>query len=900
MSLALATPSIESRRVAEDLASFIRNRVNAYPDLVYTEIDRSGEHDSVAIAELHRRAQRMLARLNKLARPEDAAIVVCAESVLDFIPAVWACIYGGYSCLPLQVSGFSPNRQEIELKLATIHQKLNKPILLTTRELAETPALGPSLSQFRSVVLVNRDPREQSELDAPLMFPAQARASDPSFLIFTSGTTSAVKIAMIGYRCAFQRLLRAGADFSTRRRLLYFPFDGITGLWVIYPTSLECVYLQPSRLAANPVDLLRLVEQLRPWRIGLTSSMLARVLDAVGSASAQYDLSSLEDIGLGAEMIVPDLVRRLDEQFRTMGCRDLTVSFSYGMTETGLIASADRIPIAKAITSLRSDTEPVSVGTCLEGIELRIVDDHARELPPGNAGNVEVRSKDHLFGGYLDEPELNAQSFTSDGWFKTGDIGQADRQGALTVLGRTKATIILNGKKFSLEAIEAPLRPLDGIHRAMLAAAAVRAERSPTDELAVFFVPRCEAETQIDELCRVIKAEVAQRWSLPVKYLVPVAEADFPVTAAGKIKRDELVRRYQAEMWRARAVAEPAQRTDDKHIWLAELWKSILRLAFTPASEANFFELGGDSFASAEMIFAVEEEFSCELPIEAFFRSPTIATLTLLLEPQGAALSRVQRQADGGHRLLRKLQGYVGSWPGERLFADSLVVGMNLRGTRPLIFWVFQGANEFEQLAKQLGPDQPLYGMRSCEGIVTVQEYSAHVLETVSNRYLWEILALAGTRSIVIGGNCQGGILALALAKRLLRIGRAPSLLILMEWAFSYGSYAEPILLLYGEDSHTAQIYRDGTCNEPKWRDDFPACRVAPVPGAHGHFFSDENVAGLAQVLQKHLPIRRRSVSGFQSLLGSCCGYFSAAALRAVQVRTLTQPAHKPARRTPP
>jgi acyl-CoA synthetase (AMP-forming)/AMP-acid ligase II/acyl carrier protein len=895
MSIAFATSSLEPTPAEGDLAQFIQNRVNAYPDLAYTEIDRSGEHASVTIAELHRRAQRILAGLNKLSHPEDADIVVCVESVLDFIPAVWACIYGRYSCLPLQISGFSPNRYEIELKLATIHQKLNKPILLTTRELAETPVLGSSLSQFQSVVRLGGDSPDQSELDAAVMFPPQAPASEPSFLIFTSGTTSAVKIAMIGYRCAFQRLLREKADFSTRRRLVYFPFDGITGLRVIYPAFADCVYLQPGRLAAHPVELLRLVEQFRPWRIGLTSSMLARLLEAVGAASVQYDLSFLEGIGLGAEMIVPDLVRRLHEQFRTMGCRDLTVSFSYGMTETGLIASADRTPIAKAITSLRSDTEPVSVGTCLEGVELRIVDDHAWELPPGIAGNVEVRSKDHLFGGYLDEPELNAQSFTSDGWFKTGDIGQADRHGALTVLGRSKATIVLNARKLSLEAIEAPLRSRDGVHRALLAAAAVRAEHSPTDELAVFFVPRCAAETQIDELCREIKAEVAQRWSVPVKHLVSVAEADFPVTAAGKIRRDELVRRYQTNMWRARAVGEPTRRTNDEHIWLAELWKSILRLAFTPASEASFFELGGDSFASAEMIVAVEEKFSCQLPIEAFFHRPTIATLTSLLEQQTAALPRMQDHAEVGHHLLRKLQGYVGSWPGERLFADSLVVGTNLRGTRAPMFWVFQGANDFQQLAKQLGPDQPLYGMRSCEGIVPVREYSAHVLETVSNRYLWEILALAGSRPIVIGGNCQGGILALALAKRLLRIGRAPLLLILMEWAFSYGSYAKPTLLLYGEDSHTAQIYRDGTRNEPNWRDDFPARTVAPVPGAHGHFFSDENVVGLAQALQRHLPIQRSSVSSFQSLLAKSMQLLHRRPPASGAGGTLTQPAHKPA-----
>ena len=74
-------------------------------------------------------------------------------------------------------------------------------------------------------------------------------------------------------------------------------------------------------------------------------------------------------------------------------------------------------------------------------------------------------------------------------------------------------------------------------------------------------------------------------------------------------------------------------------------------------------------------------------------------------------------------------------------------------------------------------------------------------IETVCNRYLWEILALPVKTPFFVGGNCQGGILALALARRLKQIGRSPSLLILMEWTYSYGRYTQPTLLLYGDQS---------------------------------------------------------------------------------------------------
>ena len=75
------------------------------------------------------------------------------------------------------------------------------------------------------------------------------------------------------------------------------------------------------------------------------------------------------------------------------------------------------------------------------------------------------------------------------------------------------------------------------------------------------------------------------------------------------------------------------------------------------------------------------------------------------------------------------------------------------------------------------------------------------------NRYLSEILALSVRAPFIVGGNCQGGIISLELARKLTLVGRRPSLLVLMEWTYAYGRYGDPTLLLYGDQSHTADIY---------------------------------------------------------------------------------------------
>ena len=138
--------------------------------------------------------------------------------------------------------------------------------------------------------------------------------------------------------------------------------------------------------------------------------------------------------------------------------------------------------------------------------------------------------------------------------------------------------------------------------------------------------------------------------------------------------------------------------------------------------------------------------------------------------------------------------------------------------------------------------------------MIKAKDYTAEVLDTVCNRYLWEMLALQVGPTLVLGGTCQGGILALSIARRLKQIGRAPALLALLEWSYSYGSYAEPTLFIYGEESYTAQIYQRPETSRIKWREDFPRSMVASIPGKHGELEgSDECIACLVKMLNERV-----------------------------------------------
>jgi fatty acid CoA ligase FadD36 len=89
---------------------------------------------------------------------------------------------------------------------------------------------------------------------------------------------------------------------------------------------------------------------------------------------------------------------------------------------------------------------PGSVGTPLSGVETRLVGDGGMAVPSDgeSPGELQVRGP-VLFTGYLNRPDATAQSFTSDGWFRTGDIATMDAQGWHRIIGRASTDLIKSG-----------------------------------------------------------------------------------------------------------------------------------------------------------------------------------------------------------------------------------------------------------------------------------------------------------------------------------------------------------------------------------------------------------------------------------------------------------------------
>lgn len=859
MNAILNGPTVSRHSAVGDCASELLARIERCIDGKMVDVGRGGQRCVAGNRELLARARKISSVLTSLgvASKSRATTLLCIEDALSFIPAFWACILADVNVLTLQ--HFGSSAQNLADRLSYFATAFEAPVLLITRSMMHQVDEAVR-GLFHDVLCLD----DLAESDANLEHQTRESMSSASLLVATSGSTGLPKIVDIPFRTYLARMATSGSADISEASLTVFPIDTLSGPGAAWPHAKNACFIRPDRFAADPLEALKLIEEYRIPRLIMTSGLASRMSRALEGTSASFDLSSLKVLGFGSEMVVPHAVRKLADTLQRFSAPPLKIAVGYGMTETGLLCGAERTGYHQLVPDAGRET--VSVGACLKGCAIRIVDDSAAILPEGETGDIEVLAPAKIFSGYYRDENATANAFTADGWFKTGDLGFISG-GEVTVTGRAKAIIVVNGRKISLEQVECRLRTVPGLLDGCVAGVAVRLAQAATDQLAVFFVPLSWDAKDLVNLCRTLNREIAAGFGVSVGHFIPLGADSFPRRALGKVLRRQLSDGFNSGNFqpfcldagsprKTRSESVPLTATQAA---LLALWTKALRIAGAPGLDDDFYDLGGDSMSSAELIMTTEDTFDCDIPIEGFFASPTIRAMAAMVDD--IVGQKQGRSRTGEAELLHAVRSYIVAWSGQPLVPNGLLRALNIHGAKPPLFWVFQDKLEFEKLAHALGPEQPLYGMRSLVNIVKIKHYTAEVLEMLTRAYEREISLLPREASYVIGGNCQGGIIALALARRLANSGRSAQRLLLMEWNFHFGRYDDPTTFLFGAKSHTARLYgtQDMRPGDPNWRMDFPNHQLCEIPGGHGEFFQDKNIRGLMLAIVSALRISEQT-----------------------------------------
>ena len=207
-----------------------------------------------------------------------------------------------------------------------------------------------------------------------------------------------------------------------------------------------------------------------------------------------------------------------------------TILERYGMSETVMLTSNPYSPV--------SGRRGGTVGFPLPGVGLRVHDDQDRPLPTGEIGGIQVRGP-NVFSGYWRMPEKTAEEFTEDGWFRTGDVGQIDAAGYVTIVGRSKDLVISGGYNVVPAEIEGYLNEMPGV-----AESAVIGVPHPDfgEGVVAVVVPRPGAALDAEALTAALKGRIAHFKVPKAIFIAP----ELPRNAMGKVQKNRLREQHQA------------------------------------------------------------------------------------------------------------------------------------------------------------------------------------------------------------------------------------------------------------------------------------------------------------------------------------------------------------------
>ena len=248
---------------------------------------------------------------------------------------------------------------------------------------------------------------------------------DPTLIVYTSGTTGAPKGAILAhwglsYCSQFQN--RAWGTRRAQTRIInFFPVNHLASVG-----DISCFVLVAGGALIwmeqfDPAAVLDLVAAENVTLLGGVPTMIQMIF--AQPDLDEYDLSSLETIAIGGAAVPLPLIRKLRRYVPS-------VSTGYGSTET--VGHMTFTPPAASDEQIA-----LSIGLPVPEYRLRIAGPDDRSLWPGEEGEIQVEG-DFLFLGYHNRPGETAEAFTSDGWYKTGDIAVAQPDGTWRLVGRKK------------------------------------------------------------------------------------------------------------------------------------------------------------------------------------------------------------------------------------------------------------------------------------------------------------------------------------------------------------------------------------------------------------------------------------------------------------------------------
>ena len=446
----------------------------------------------------------------------------------------YAVTYLGAVIVPI-VHTYGPKEVAYILRRSDVRLFVTADRFGSTDYLSQLDAVRAELPALESLVVVGDGPPPAGTesftalLEGPeLSAPSWGDPRGPVVIAYTSGTTADPKGVIhsdttLRAEIGHQTTMRGSGGRSGRASLVGAPLGHAGGMYSSLLTPLPVGI--PIHLIDrwDPANVLRAMREDGLSSGGGVTFFLTSLLDHPDCTPEHHALIGRAGMGGAA---VPAAVA---DRAEALG---IDVFRSYGSTEHPSITGC--------WGEDRPEKRKYTDGRPLPGVEVRLVDDDGHEVARGTPGEIVSRGPD-MFLGYTD-PQRTQEAIDAEGWFATGDIGQADEEGYVTIVDRKKDIIIRGGENISALEVEELLLRMPGV----VEAAVVAAPDPRLGEHGCAFVRVAGADATLD--LGQIRSHLAssglgrQKWPEELRLV-----ADLPRTPSGKVRKADLRRQLRQE-----------------------------------------------------------------------------------------------------------------------------------------------------------------------------------------------------------------------------------------------------------------------------------------------------------------------------------------------------------------
>jgi crotonobetaine/carnitine-CoA ligase len=346
---------------------------------------------------------------------------------------------------------------------------------------------------------------------------------DVSAVLWTSGTTGKSKGVMQSHNAWIRSAEMGGRTMGTR------PGDVIYNIMPMYNSAAWSTNILRALVEGVPVALdgafsvSTFWDRIRHYNASQTFTLGAMHIFLWQAPERPDDRDNPLRVA-GMTPMPDDLLGPFCERF---GIEDITQGF--GQSEAlGVIGRSG---------GLGRRWKPGALGTILEDMEIRLIDDAGRDVPPGAVGEFALRPKapHSIFEGYFNNPDATRAAFTDDGWYRMGDLGRRDEDGDFFFVDRKKDAVRYKGRNISTMEVEGVVRKHPAV--ADVAAFGIRSsELASEDELKINVILKPGATLTEDQLARYIN-DNAPYYFVP-RYIEFVQS--LPYTPTNKVQKYQL------------------------------------------------------------------------------------------------------------------------------------------------------------------------------------------------------------------------------------------------------------------------------------------------------------------------------------------------------------------------